>query len=195
MKRVGITAAFLIAATTAAAAANTHTVASPSAASCGGSLWRMMTLSDVRRFSVRLAPFSTTIAAIGKRPAPARVPATRSTAFQRQTWEVVAQVTDFRLEKGGIRLVLYDHNSYMNAVVPTPACLSSRTRARAQIAGVWKQFGSDCSRARPDWQSLGAIVYVQGVGFWGARQQGLRGAAANGAELHPVTGFRIVSGC
>jgi hypothetical protein len=195
MKRVGITAAFLIAATAAAAAANTRTVASPSAANCGGSLWRMMTLSDARRYSVRLRPSSTTIAAIGKRPPPARVPATRSTPFQRQAWEVVAQVTDFRLEKGGIRLVLYDHNSYMNAVVPTPACLSSRTRARAQIAGVWKQFGSDCSRARPDWQSLGAIVYVQGVGFWHPHEQGLRGAAPNGAELHPVTGFRIVSGC
>jgi hypothetical protein len=195
MKRVGITAAFLIAATAAAAAANTRTVASPSAASCGGSLWRLMTLSDSRRSSVRLTPSSTTILAIAKRPAPARVPSTRRTAFQRRAWQVVAQVTDFRLEKGGLRLVLFDNNSYMNAVIPTPACLSARTRARAQIASVWKQFGSDCSRGRPDWQSLGAIAYVQGVGFWGPRQQGLRGAAANGAELHPVTGFRIVSGC
>jgi hypothetical protein len=194
MKRVGLTAAFLIAATAAAAAANIRTPASPNAASCGGPLWRVMTLSDARRFSVRLTPSSTTIPAIGRRPAPARLPLTRSTAFQRQTWEVVAQVTDFRLEKGGIRLVLFDNNSYMNAVSPTPTCLSSRTRARAQIASVWKQFGSDCSRAKPDWQSLGAIAYVQGVGFWSPRQR-FRGAAPNGAELHPVTGIRIVTGC
>ena len=45
-----------------------------------------------------------------------------------------------------------------------------------------------------DWQSLGAIVYVRGVGFWSQRK-GLRGAAPNGAELHPVTGLRIVAGC
>jgi hypothetical protein len=195
MKRVGLTAAFLLAATAAAAAANTHISASPSAATCGGSLWRLMTLSDPGRVRVRLTPSATTIEAIAKRRNPGRVPRTRRTDFQRQAWEVVAQVTNFRLEKGGIRLVLYDHNSYMNAVIPTPTCLSRRTRARAQISGVWKQFGSDCARARTDWQSLGAIVYVQGVGFWSPRQQGLRGAASNGAELHPVTGLRIVTGC
>lgn len=195
MKRVGITVALLIAATAAAATANTRTAASPSAATCGGSLWRLMTLSDSRRSSVRLRPSSTTIGAIAKRPAPVRLPSTRSTSFQRQAWEVVAQVTDFRLEKGGIRLVLFDNNSYMNAVIPTPACLSARTRARAQIASVWKQFGSDCSKGKPDWQSLGAIAYVEGVGFWGPRQHGFRGAAPNGAELHPVTRLRIVSGC
>jgi hypothetical protein len=195
MKRVGLTAALLIAATAAAAAANTRSTASPSAARCGGALWRMMTLSDPGRVRVRLAPASTTIAAIGKRPYPQPVPATRRTTFQRQSWEVVAQLTDFRLERGGIRLVLYDSNSYMNAVIPTPACLSSQTRARDQIATVWKQFAADCAHAKPGWQSLGAIVYVQGVGFWSPRQLGVRGAAPNGAELHPVTGLRIVSGC
>jgi hypothetical protein len=195
MKRAGFTAAILIAATAAAAAANTRSTAGPSAARCGGTLWRLMTLSDSGRHAVRLTPASTTIGAIGKRPNPQPVPTTRRTAFQRQTWEVVAQLTDFRLERGGVRLVLYDSNSYMNAVIPIPSCLSSRTRARAQIAAVWKQFAVDCARAKMAWQSLGAIVYVQGVGFWSARQQGLRGAAPNGAELHPVTGLRIVSGC
>jgi hypothetical protein len=196
MKRVGLTAAFLLAATAAAAAANVRSTDSPSAARCGGSLWRLMTLSDKGRRSVRLTPAtSTTIGAIAKRSAPSPVPTTRRTSFQRQSWEVVAQLTTFRLERGGVRFVLFDSNSYMNAVIPTPACLSSRTRARSQIARVWKQFADDCARAKSDWQPLGAIVYVQGVGFWGPRQEGLRGAASNGAELHPVTGLRIVSGC
>ena len=195
MKRVGLTAALLIAATAAAAAANTRITASPSAERCGGPLWRMMTLSDAGRVTVRLTPASTTIGTIGRRPSPQPLPATRRTTFQRQTWEVVAQLTDFRLERGGIRLVLYDSNSYMNAVIPSPACLSDRSRARAQIAAVWKQFAADCARAKPGWQSLGAIVYVQGVGFWSPRLWGVRGAAPNGAELHPVTGLRIVSGC
>jgi hypothetical protein len=195
MKRVGLTAALLIAATAAAAAANTRSTAAPSAARCGGTLWRLMTLSDARRGSVQLTPASTTVGAIGKRAVPQPLPTTRRTQFQRQNWEVVAQLTDFRLEQGGVRLVLYDSNSYMNAVIPIPSCLTSQTRARTQIAGVWKQFALDCARAKTAWQSLGAIVYVQGVGFWNARQQGLRGAAPNGAELRPVTGLRIVSGC
>jgi hypothetical protein len=195
MKRVGLTAAFLIAATAAAAAANTHSTASPSAARCGGALWRLKTLSDAGRTSVRLTPASTTIAAITGRPFPRPLPTQRRTAFQRQTWEVVAQLTAFRLETGGVRLVLVDSNSFMNAVIPTPSCLSNQTRARAQIAQVWKQFAGECARAKTDWQPLGAIVHVQGVGFWSQRQQGLRGAAPNGAELHPVTGLRIVVGC
>ena len=195
MKRAGLTAALLIAATTAAAAANVRTAASPSAARCGGALWRLKTLSDAGRGSVRLTPASTTIAAISGRPVPQPLPTTRRTAFQRQSWQVVAQLTAFRLEPGGIRLVLVDSNSFMNAVIPTPACLSAQTRARDQIAKVWKQFASDCAHAKTDWQPLGAIVYVQGVGYWSQRQQGLRGAAPNGAELHPVTGLRIVVGC
>jgi hypothetical protein len=195
MKRVGLTAALLIAATTAAAAANVRSAASPSAARCGGALWRLKTFSDPGRASVRLTPSSTTIAAITGRPFPRPLPRKRRTAFQRQTWQVVAQLTAFRLETGGIRLVLVDSNSFMNAVIPTPACLSGRTRARDQIAQVWKQFAGDCAHAKPDWQPLGAIVYVQGVGYWSQRQQGLRGAAPNGAELHPVTGLRIVVGC
>jgi hypothetical protein len=195
MKRAGLTAALLIAATTAAAAANVRSSASPSAARCGGALWRLKTLSDSGRRSVRLAPSTTTIAAITGRPSPRPLPISRRTGFQRHTWEVVAQLTAFRLETGGIRLVLVDSNSFMNAVIPTPACLSARSRGRAQIAQVWKQFAGDCARAKPDWQPLGAVVYVRGVGFWSQRQQGVRGAAPNGAELYPVTGLRIVVGC
>jgi len=194
MKRAGLIAALLIAATTAAAAATVRTAASPSATRCGGALWQLKTFSDPGRRFVRLASAQTTIAAIGKRPFPRPVPKDRRTAFQRQTWEVVAQVTEYRLDAGGARLVLYDSKSYMNAVIPLPSCLSSRTRARDEIAGTWKQFSVDCGRPRTDWQPLGAIVYIRGVGFWSQRR-GLRGAAPNGAELHPVTGFRIVSGC
>jgi hypothetical protein len=195
MKRAGLIAALLIAATAAAAAANVRSASSPTAARCGGALWQMKTLSDPGRASVSLTPSSTTIAAIADRPFPQRLPRKRRTAFQRQTWEVVAQLTAFRLETGGVRLVLVDSNSNMNAVIPLPSCLSSRTRARAQIAKVWKQFSLDCARPKSDWQPLGAVVYVQGVGYWSQRQQGLRGAAPNGAELHPVTGLRIVVGC
>jgi hypothetical protein len=194
MKRAGLIAALLIAATTAAAAADGRTSATPSSALCGGSLWQLKTLSDPGRTSVRLASATTTIAAIGGRPFPRPVPRKRRTAFQRQTWEVVAQLTAYRLEAGGVRLILFDANSYMNAVIPLPTCLSNRTRARDQIGAAWSQFSLDCARPKTDWQSLGAIVYIRGVGFWSQRR-GLRGAAPNGAELHPVTGLRIVVGC
>jgi hypothetical protein len=119
----------------------------------------------------------------------------RRTAFQRHAWQVVAQITKFRFETDGIRLELYDNESYLNAVIPTPDCLSNSSRARKDIASTFKQFTDQCGHPTTrDWQSLGAIVSVRGVGFWSQRR-GLRGAARNGAELHPVTGLRIVAGC
>ena len=42
--------------------------------------------------------------------------------------------------------------------------------------------------------SFGAILAVRGVGFWSGNHP-LRGAAPNGAELHPVIGLRVVAGC
>jgi hypothetical protein len=194
MPRVGIIALLVIGTATVAATAAGRDAATPSASRCGGTLWRLKTLSDIERRSVHLAPEPTTIAQIGKRPFPRPIPRRRRTPFQRQTWEVVAQITNYRVETAGVRLVLFDANSYMNAVIPVPDCLSSRTRARGEIRTAWKKFSSLCApQPSPGWQSLGPIAYVSGIGFWG--QKGLRGSARNGAELHPVTSIRIVAGC
>ena len=195
MKLAAPTALVLLTAAAFAAAAVGRDAGGPTATSCGGELWRLKTLSDPERKAVQLEPKSTTIAAIGERPFPRRLPKSRQTAFQRQVWQVVAQITKFRVETGGIRLELYDHESYLNAVIPTPDCLPNVTRARDDIASTFKLFSVECGYpATKDWQSLGAIVYVRGVGFWSQRRS-LRGSARNGAELHPVTGLRIVAGC
>jgi hypothetical protein len=183
----------LFAAAMAAVAASARNQA-PSPTRCGGQLWRLKTLSDPGRTTVALAPKTTTIGAIAGKPFPHPVPRKRRTAFQKQNWEVVAQITAFRLEDAGLRLVLYDHGAYVNAVIPVPSCLTQRSRARSAMRDAWGKFGSSCTRPTRDWQSLGAIAYVRGVGFWSARK-GERGAAPNGAELYPVTGFRIVAGC
>jgi hypothetical protein len=193
MKLAAPIALVLLAATAFAAAAAGRDAAGPTPARCGGELWRMKTLSDPGRNKVQLEPTDTSIAAIGKRPYPRPLPKVRRTAFQRHAWQVVAQITKYRVETDGIRLELYDHGSYLHAVIPTPDCLSVVTRARKDIATTFNLFASECGTAK-DWQSLGAVVSVRGVGFWSQRR-GLRGAARNGAELHPVTGLRIVSGC
>jgi hypothetical protein len=195
MKRAGPIALILLAATAIAAAAAGGITSAPAADRCGGELWRLKTLSDPGRKAVELEPSRTTIAAIGERPFPKPLPRLRRTPFQRHAWQVVAQITKYRVETGGIRLELYDHESYLNAVIPTPDCLSNATRARKDIASTFNLFSADCGHPTTrDWQSLGAIVYVRGVGFWSQRRS-LRGAARNGAELHPVTGLRIVAGC
>jgi len=194
MKRTGFVVLIVVGLATAAATASGHETATPNAARCGGTLWRLKTFSDIGRWRVRLTPEVTTIGDIGKRASPRLVPRVRRTHYQRQAWEVVAQVTQFRLESGGLRLVLYDAGSYLNAVIPLPSCLSAKTRARPQLAAVWKQFVGACAQPTSSWQSLGAIAYIGGIGFW-SQKRTVRGAAPNGAELHPVTHIRIVAGC
>jgi hypothetical protein len=195
MKRVGLLALISLAAGAAAATAAGHRATAPSAARCGGPLWRLKTLSDPDRNRVSLDPTSTTIQAIRALHGPGNPPLRRRTPFQLHTWKVAAQITSFKLEKtGAIRLALYDDNAYMNAVVPSPSCLPSASRDRAEILQAWRDFGAKCGKAGPSWKSLGAVILVQGVGFWSQRRPE-RGAAPNGAELHPVTGFRVVVGC
>jgi hypothetical protein len=172
-----------------------HAVRAPTAARCGGQLWRMKTMSDIQRRSVRLVPSSTTIGAISRRPYPRPTPRRRRTNYQRQDWQVVAQVTNYRMDSGGIRLILFDAGLYVNAVIPAPSCLTARSRGRAAIVAAWRNFVLNCGTPRPDWQPLGAVMYVSGVGFWSQKGKPRRGAARNGAELHPVTGFRVVAGC
>ena len=193
MKLAAPTALVLLAVAAFAAAAAGRDSAGPTASGCGGELWRLKTLSDPGRNTVELGATDTTIAAIGKRPYPRPVPKLRRTPFQRHAWQVPAQITKYRVETDGIRLELYDHGSYLHAVIPIPDCLSSVTRARKDIATTFGLFASECGTAK-DWQSLGAIVYVRGIGYWSQRRS-LKGAARNGAELHPVTGLRIVAGC
>jgi hypothetical protein len=197
MKRAGLFALIFLAAVagTAAATAGRHRSAAPSAARCGGPLWRLKTFSDPQRTKVGLAPQQTTIAAIRERKGPGQPPARRTTPFQLHTWEVPAQITSYKLEAtGAIRLVLFDNPVYMNAVIPAPNCLSARSRERAEMIATWQAFVAKCGKGTSSWQSLGAIFFVRGVGFW-SQKRSLRGAALNGAELHPVTGLRVVVSC
>jgi hypothetical protein len=73
-------AVLLLAATVAAATASGRrmdryrAVRAPNAARCGGTLWRMKTMSDIQRRSVSLFPAGTEIGTISKRPHPRPTP-------------------------------------------------------------------------------------------------------------------------
>jgi hypothetical protein len=80
--------------------------------------------------------------------------------------------------------------------MPGPGCLSDRTRARRAIEGARAFFEGICGPARPSWRPLGAVVLLDGVGYWDRRaRDGRLGHARNNAELHPVTNVRLVAGC
>ena len=196
MKRVGTVALmFLAAGAAAAAAAGTH-LSAPSAARCGGSTWRLKTFSDPQRRRVDVDSQVTKLQDILARRGPGRELQQRATPFQRQVWGVYAQITKYKLDStGAVRLVLYDDNYYMNAVIPSPDCLSSKTRNRGDIAAAWRLFTTKCGNPGPTWQAFGGILFVRGIGFWTRKQPLVRGTAPNGAELNPVTGLQVVAGC
>ena len=151
------------------------------------------TLGDRDAKRVLLAPQTTSIAALAARRRPAPL-SRRRDGFERRTWRVVAQITEYRLAPdGAVRLILFDAGSYMRAELPPPACLKPRTRARRALVRTRTRFLAACGAATTAWKPLGAVGYVTGVGFWGSRT--VRQAAPNGAELHPVVALRLIAGC
>jgi hypothetical protein len=164
---------------------------------CGGPLWKVMNLSDTGSKAVNWSPAGTSIADIAKLTAPARVTASRTTPFQKQRWQVTAVVDQYRAASNGeIVLVLFDINTsvYMDAYLSNPNCLASSARGRGEIVAARSAFKAKCPAPKVEWQPLGATIEVSGVGFWNPLKT-TKGALANGAELRPVTGLKILSGC
>jgi hypothetical protein len=164
---------------------------------CGGTLWRLMTLSDAQRATVTLHGSPTTIFDISRLRAPARTPQARATAFQRHVWRLRAVIDRYRIASNGeIVLILYsiDSAQYMNAYLPNPHCLGPRARDRSGMIAARRQLTEHCPLVTPAWELLGITVELAGVGFWNP-SRATRGALANGAELRPLTNFKIVNGC
>ena len=164
---------------------------------CGGTLWKQMTLADNGK-GVNWNPTTTTVGDIAKLTAPATIAATRTTAFQKHVWRMDNVVIDrYRIASNGeIVLILYsiDSAQYMNAYLPNPHCLGPRARDRTGMIAARQQLLDHCPPATTAWQLLGITVDIGGVGFWNPTNQ-TRGALSTGAELRPVTNFKIVNGC
>jgi hypothetical protein len=194
MRRVGLIGLLGASLAATSVSATMATATRPKAAVCGGASWRLMTLSDPDRAKVVLTPRATTIGAIVARSTPQPIPRRRTTSFQKRTWQVVAQIAEYRLVGNVLHLSLSDDNTYVDATIPAPACLPASARARSAVLGAWTKFTSDCGRPTDRSQPLGAVAYVTGVGSWSTVHTG-HGNAPNGATLSPVTHFRFVAGC
>jgi len=173
-----------------------RTAARPTAAAaCGSDFWPLKTLSDPQRQYVKLTPKDTTLADIAALELPVPTPTTRDTPFELQVWRVTAQITKFRREgDSDIHLILFDAGTYGIAEMPSAACVPKRARVRKTIIGVRKRFEARCGKATGSWKRLGAVVRISGVGFWD-KPHTRNPHAPNFAELHPVTGLKLISGC
>lgn len=156
-----------------------------------------MTLSDPLRNTVALHGVGTSIADMAKLHAPPRTPQSRTTRFQRHVWRMRAVIDRYRIASNGeIVLILYsiDSAQYMNAYLPNPNCLGGRARDRTGMIAARRQLTEHCPPVKATWELLGITVDLAGVGFWNPSRV-TRGALPNGAELRPLTNFRIVNGC
>jgi hypothetical protein len=193
--RIAIVALAVTVAAAVAAVTPSHGHASATQSACGVELWPLKTLSDPQRGLVNLHPRNTSVRAINALPRPYPTPRTRNTVYERRAWRVKAQIVHFKLEDDSdIHLVLYWGGRYMIAEMPFAGCLPRTTRDRRAIVVARVGFVRRCGFPTSDWQSLGAVAYLSGVGFWDV-PHGQTGAARNYAELHPVTALRIVAGC
>jgi hypothetical protein len=195
--RFVLLAAAALAALTAAFAlpAGAH-VAAPGP-QCGGTLWKLMTLSDTGKSAVHWAPTATTLPDIAKLSAPAKITAARTSAFQKQVWKVTAVIERYRMASNGeIVFQLFDipTSTYMNAYMPSSQCLPSKARGRAQMLAARNLFLKECPAVTGNWQMLGATADITGVGFWNPVKTTI-GALKNGAELRPLLEIKITQGC
>jgi hypothetical protein len=164
---------------------------------CGGTLWKLMTLSDTGKSAVHWAPTATSIPDIAKLSAPAKITTARSSAFQKQVWKLTTVIERYRQASNGeIVFQLFDipTSTYMNAYMPSAQCLPSKARGRAQMLAARNGFLKDCPAVTGDWQMLGATADVTGVGFWNPVKTTI-GALKNGAELRPLIDVKITQGC
>ena len=179
----------------AAATASAHPDAltsGPSASRCGGSLWQLRSLADSGRGRVNMNARVSSVAALAALQAPGRSPSSRD-AFERQAYQVTAQVVKFRADSAGLHLVLFKDDAYMLATLPSAGCLPSYARARAVMVATRRWFDKNCGVPSSSWKNLGAVVRVTGVGYWGSKSA--PSAAPNGAQLAPVFGMNPVAGC
>jgi hypothetical protein len=196
--RFVLAAAAAVAAISAAFAlpAGAHVTAAPGP-QCGGTLWKLMTLSDTGRSAVHWTPAATSVSDIAKLTAPAKITTARSSAFQKQVWNFTTVLQSYRMASNGeIVFQLFDvpTSTYMNAYLPSSSCLPKVTRGRAQILATRNAFLKQCPAPTVNWQPLGATAALSGVGFWNPVKT-TAGAMKNGAELRPLLSLNITQGC
>jgi hypothetical protein len=195
--RIVLAAAAALAALTAAFAVPAGAHVSAPGPQCGGTLWKLMTLSDTGKSAVHWAPTATSIPAIANLRAPVKITTARSSAFQKQAWKLTAVIERYRMASNGeIVFQLFDvpTSTYMNAYMPSSECLPSNARGRAQMLAARNGFLKDCPAVTADWQMLGATADLTGVGYWNPVKTTI-GALKNGAELRPLIDVKITQGC
>ena len=180
--RVGVSLLLLAVAGVAAVSVShpARTAAATGRIDCGVERWTVKTLGD--RPSLQRSRRASIASLVGQ-ATPEGLPQTRL-PFERHIYRVTAAVTLVRPEDDGdFHLVLQDGaGRTMIAESPLASCGRSATAHRQRQIEAARTRVRLCPRAE-----------VTGVAFFDF-QHGQTGVAPNGIELHPILGFRCLSG-
>jgi hypothetical protein len=146
---------------------------------CGVERWNVKTLQDRPQL---LPNRLTTIKYLVTRPRPAYLPSTRL-PFERHVFTVIARVTFLREEADSdYHLILQQRGRTMIAEAPAGYCDRRAKLRYRRLMATARRRARSCARAR-----------VTGVAFFDF-DHGQTGVARNAIELHPILGFRCLSG-
>jgi hypothetical protein len=170
------TAATAVAVSTALAAPKGHAT---SRYACGVERWSVKTLQDRPHL---LRNRLTTVKYLVTRRAPSYLP-DRRLPFEHHIFTVIARVTFLREEADSdYHLILQQHGRTMIGETPAPYCDHGATLHYRRLMAKARRRARSCARAR-----------VTGVAFFDF-DHGQTGVAPNAIELHPILGFRCLSG-
>ena len=162
-------------------------------ASCGVERWPVKTLSDPRARDVDFAVRPATVRYLGSLRANPGGQDSRG-PLETRVFGLQARVVGVKLEADSdYHLILSEGGATMIAEMPLAACTSgaqhryAMSTARAEFE---RAVGGPVGES---WIHLGLRVRVAGVLFFDF-PHGQSGHARNYAELHPVTGFRVLTG-
>lgn len=172
----------------------------PYGSACGVFRWRVKTLADPAAAHLPSTAVTTTIAALAQLRAPGDPSFFRSRRPPLETtlYHLRARLQGYVLEEDGdYHLLLLDPHTgqHMIGEIPAPYCApTAQAAAFANARATVERIGHHVARFRRIWwlDYRGAtppLVDVWGYGFWDD-EHGQRGAASNGAELHPVLRLR-----
>jgi len=161
-------------------------------ASCGFERWPVKTLSDPEARQVNFAVHPTTVRYLGSLRASAGGQDSRS-ALESRVFGVQARLVSVKREADSdYHLVLSEGGATMIAEMPFTGCTSgaqhryAMTTARAELE---RAVGGPVGES---WIHPSLRVRVVGVLFFDFAH-GQSGHARNYVELHPVTGFRVLT--
>src|SRR5829696_1783717 len=167
----------------------------PAASNCGVQRWAGKTMTDAAARSVNLTPRLSTIAALGRLSAPARL-GLRFGRTERTNFRLHVRLLSAKIEADGdVHLVIASLTSgrTMIAEFPSSAC-SGRSFAATRMQHARAAFELACGvQSRSGFTNLTGTATITGVGFFDFIHH-QRGVARNGIELHPVLRFSA-TGC